>query len=67
MKSLRMKISVILTAVIVLLLLGVSIINYKTAQNLYTQKVVEDELPLAVSNVAGEIGYSIDKVINTSY
>ena len=67
MKSLRMKISVILTAVIVLLLLGVSIINYKSAQNLYTQKVVEDELPLAVSNVAGEIGYSIDKVINTSY
>ena len=67
MKSIRTKISVILTAVIVLLLVGVSIISYNIARNLYTEKVVKDELPLAVSNVAGEIGYAIDKVINTSY
>ena len=67
MKSLRIKISVILTAVIVLLLIGVSIISYNIARNLYTEKVVKDELPLAVSNVAGEIGYAIDKIINTSY
>ena len=67
MKSLRIKISVILTAVIVLLLIGVSLISYNIARNLYTEKVVKDELPLAVSNVAGEIGYAIDKVINTSY
>ena len=67
MKSIRTKISVILTAVIVLLLIGVSIISYNIARNLYTEKVVKDELPLAVSNVAGEIGYAIDKVINTSY
>ena len=64
MKSLRIKISVILTAVIVLLLIGIS---YNIARNLYTEKVVKDELPLAVSNVAGEIGYAIDKIINTSY
>ena len=67
MKSLRIKISVILTAVIVLLLIGVSLISYNIARNLYTEKVVKDELPLAVSNVAGEIGYAIDKIINTSY
>ena len=67
MKSLRIKISVILTAVIVLLLVGVSLISYNIARNLYTEKVVKDELPLAVSNVAGEIGYAIDKIINTSY
>ena len=67
MKSIRTKISVILTAVIVLLLVGVSIISYNIARNLYTEKVVKDELPLAVSNVAGEIGYAIDKIINTSY
>ena len=67
MKSIRTKISVILTAVIVLLLIGVSLISYNIARNLYTEKVVKDELPLAVSNVAGEIGYAIDKVINTSY
>ena len=67
MKSIRTKISVILTAVIVLLLVGVSIISYNIARNLYTEKVVKDELPLAVSNVAGEIGYAIDKVIDTSY
>ena len=67
MKSLRIKISVILTAVIVLLLISVSLISYNIARNLYTEKVVKDELPLAVSNVAGEIGYAIDKIINTSY
>ena len=67
MKSLRIKISVILTAAIVLLLIGVSLISYNIARNLYTEKVVKDELPLAVSNVAGEIGYAIDKIINTSY
>ena len=67
MKSLRIKISVILTAVIVLLLIGVSLISYNIARNLYTEKVVKDELPLAVSNVAGEIGYAIDKIISTSY
>ena len=67
MKSIRTKISVILTAVIVLLLIGVSLISYNIARNLYTEKVVKDELPLAVSNVAGEIGYAIDKIINTSY
>ena len=67
MKSLRIKISVILTAVIVLLLVGVSIISYNIARNLYTEKVVKGELPLAVSNVAGEIGYAIDKIISTSY
>ncbi|MBE9835670.1 methyl-accepting chemotaxis protein, partial [Campylobacter concisus] len=67
MKSLRIKISVILTAVIVLLLIGVSLISYNIARNLYTEKVVKDELPLAVSNVAGEIGYAIDKIINISY
>ena len=49
MKSLRIKISVILTAVIVLLLIGVSLISYNIARNLYTEKVVKDELPLAVS------------------
>nr|WP_258032645.1 methyl-accepting chemotaxis protein [Campylobacter concisus] len=50
-----------------LLLIGVSLISYNIARNLYTEKVVKDELPLAVSNVAGEIGYAIDKIINTSY
>ncbi|MGP1484657.1 MAG: cache domain-containing protein, partial [Campylobacter sp.] len=67
MRSLKFKITAVLLFIMLLLITSISFISYQTAEEIYTNRVITQELPLAVKNVSGEIAYEIDKTINEAY
>ncbi|MDL0088860.1 methyl-accepting chemotaxis protein, partial [Campylobacter gastrosuis] len=66
MRSLRVKVALILMLIVFISIVSVGILNYQSAKNMYSNRVVNTELPTAISGVAASINGQIQRIITTA-